>query len=351
MNDTLQQNKNVAVLFVISLLTIFAAMPIPAHAWGGVSSFTERVKSIFIQKEEDDNLAESTTQTMALFKPNVVESATTASSAEELEEDASALRAVSGPMRISTEDIDFPTSDEISIYEVKKGDTIQDVAKLFNVSVNTIMWANNLSSRTLKPGDTLIILPITGIKYTVKKGDTIKTLAKKYKADVGDIAKYNGIAEDGTLAVGDTVIIPDGEIEVIQPTKKASPKKPKILDFYANATPSGLLVRPMVGGRKTQGIHGHNGIDIAATPGTPVVASGNGRVIAARVGGYNGGYGNMVIISHDGGVQTVYAHLREVTVSQGEVVTQGQIIGGVGNTGRSTGPHLHFEVRGAKNPF
>lgn len=350
MNDSLQPNRKAVATSVILLLTIFAAQPLRVHAWTGVSSFTERVKSIFIQKAEEEPV-ESTAQTMALFKPNVVEYATTASSAEELGEDASALKVVSGPMRISTEDIDFPSSDEISVYEVKKGDTIQDVAKLFNVSVNTIMWANNLSSRTLKSGDILIILPITGIKYTVKKGDTIKTLAKKYKADVGDIAKYNGMPEDGALAVGDTVIIPDGEIEVIQPVKTKATKKPKILDFYANSTPSGLLVRPVVGGRKTQGIHGHNGIDIAATPGTPVVASGNGRVIAARVGGYNGGYGNMVVISHDGGVQTVYAHLREVNVSQGEVVTQGQIIGGVGNTGRSTGPHLHFEVRGAKNPF
>ncbi len=352
MNNTLQLNKKVRTLYASLSLVALSLLPFPAHAWTGVSVFTERVKSIFIQKEENDDVIESTAQTMALFKPNVVESEAMASSAEELEEDSSALKAVSGPMRISTEDIDFPSSDEISIYEVKKGDTIQDVAKLFNVSVNTIMWANNLSTKTLKPGDTLIILPITGIKHTVKKGDTIKTLARKYKADTADIAKYNGIAEDGVLALGDTVIIPDGEIEVAQPTKaKTTTKKPKILDFYANSTPSGLLVRPLVGGRKTQGIHGHNGVDIAATPGTPVVASGSGRVIAARVGGYNGGYGNMVIIAHDGGVQTVYAHLRDVNVSQGESVAQGQIIGSVGNTGRSTGPHLHFEVRGAKNPF
>lgn len=331
---------------------LFFALNATSLAWGGVSAFTGRLKAIFIQQEETDEIQDPTTQTMALFKPLVVEQNLTASSAEVMEEDESALKAVSGPLRISTEEVDFPLSDAISIYEVKKGDTITDVAKLFNVSVNTIMWANNLSTRTLKPGDTLIILPITGIKYTVKKGDTIKTLAKKYRADVDDIAKYNGISEDSPLAVGDTVIIPDGEIEVVQPVKPKTTKvKTKILDSYVNSTPSGFLTRPVIGGRRTQGIHGHNGVDIAATPGTPVIASANGRVIAARVGGYNGGYGNMVIIAHDNGVQTVYAHLREVSVTQGESVVQGQVIGGVGNTGRSTGPHLHFEVRGAKNPF
>lgn len=350
MNDILQPNKKGIFPVALVAALIFSASVSPSYAWGGVSFFADRVKSIFVQKEKEEEVSEPTTQTMALFKPTVVENNLTASSAEVMEEDGSALKAVSGPLRISTEDIDFPISDEISIYEVKKGDTITDVAKLFNVSVNTIMWANNLSSRTLRPGDTLIILPITGIKHTVKKGDTIKTLATKYKADISDIAKYNGITLEGELALGETVIIPDGEIIVAQPAKK-TPAKPKILNSYANSAPDGALLRPLIGGRRTQGIHGHNAVDIAATPGTPVVASGAGRVIAARVGGYNGGYGNMVIISHDGGIQTVYAHLREVNVSQGETVVQGQVIGGVGNTGRSSGPHLHFEVRGAKNPF
>jgi murein DD-endopeptidase MepM/ murein hydrolase activator NlpD len=265
------------------------------------------------------------------------------------------LQAFSGPLRVSTEDVDFPTTDTVSVYEVKKGDTLADVAKLFDVSVNTIMWANNLTSKTITKGDTLIILPITGIRLTIKKGDTVKSLAKKYKADIQDVTSYNGITEDTVLAIGDTVIIPDGEIEVVQPSKKItskiSSKKTRILNFYTYSTPDGFLIRPVVGGRKTQGIHGHNGIDIAATPGTPVLAAATGRAIVVKVGGYNGGYGNLVIISHEKGVQTVYAHLKEVYLSQGQAVSQGQVIGEVGNTGRSTGPHLHFEVRGAKNPF
>lgn len=340
---------------IVLLIAVAAMLTSPSlvHA-SAITSFTGKIKSIFLAEKTDDQQSFATSQTMELFKPVVIDSTSTddANSVASSEQDS--LQAVSGPLRISTEDVDFPTSDTVSVYEVKQGDTIADVAKLFNVSVNTIMWANNLSSKTITKGETLIILPITGIKHNVKKGDTIDTIAKKYKADEQDIATYNGLAVDASLAVGDTVIVPDGEIEVIQQPQKAKTsktKKPRILNSYANSTPDGFLTRPLSGGRKTQGIHGHNGIDIAATPGTPVVASGNGRVIVAKMGGYNGGYGNMIIITHDRGVQTVYAHLRDIYITSGQTVAQGQVIGEVGNTGRSSGPHLHFEVRGAKNPF
>lgn len=291
---------------------------------------------------------------MELFKPTIVtDIATTAES--NTNDDSESLSAVSGSLRLSTEDIDFPVSDAISVYEVKKGDTLATVAKLFGVSKNTIMWANDLKSQTITPGDTLLILPMTGIKHIVKKGDTVASVAKKYKADMGDIAKFNGIDADTGLAVGDIILVPDGEIEVISQPKQKSKKNgkvsTKILNTYSYSAPSGFLVRPVINGRRSQGIHGHNGIDIAATPGTPIVAAATGRVIVARASGYNGGYGSMVIITHDNGVQTVYAHLRAVYITTGAQVEQGQVIGEVGNTGRSTGPHLHFEVRGAKNPF
>ena len=316
-------------------------------------TFANKVKAMFIAEKVDNEQVMASSQTMPLFKPVVNEDTSvtqsdTASSASNQE----IMQVVSGSLRVSTEDIDFPTTDTISVYEVKQGDTIQDVAKLFNVSVNTIMWANTLSSKTITQGQTLVILPITGIKYTVKRGDTLTSLAKKYKADEQDIASYNGLAIDAALIPNIIIIIPDGEIEVIAPkVKTPKSKKSKILNIYSYIAPSDFLIRPLVGGRRTQGIHGHNGIDIAATPGTPVLASGSGRVIVAKMGGYNGGYGNMIIISHDKGIQTVYAHLRDVNIAQGQSVTQGQMIGGVGNSGHSTGPHLHFEVRGAKNPF
>lgn len=194
---------------------------------------------------------------------------------------------------------------------------------------------------------------MTGIKHTVRKGDTISSIARKYKADTDDIAKFNGVTKDTSLTIGDIILVPEGEL-VVTTTTKSSGRivvKSKLLDVFSYSAPDGFFVRPVVGGRRTQGLHGHNGIDIAATPGTPILASAGGRVILARAGGYNGGYGSMIIIAHQGGIQTVYSHLRSVYVSAGQVVTQGQTIGSVGNTGRSTGPHLHFEIRGAKNPF
>lgn len=326
----------------------------PPHVHAGTFAlFTEKVKALFVGEKVQDEETLATSQTMALFKPTVVEGSSTNGASQDQNFDQDSLQAVTGPLRVSTEDIDFPTTDTVSVYEVKKGDTIQDVAKLFDVSVNTIMWANNLKSRVITQGDTLIILPITGIKHTVKKGDTLASVAKKYRADDQDIASYNGLSENLVLAVGETIIVPDGEIEIVKTTTKpkSTSRKPRILNSYSYSAPNGFLVRPISGGRRSQGIHGHNGVDLASIIGTPVVAAASGRVIVARSGGYNGGYGSMIIISHDKGIQTVYAHLNAVYVSQGQTVSQGQAIGELGNTGKSTGPHLHFEVRGAKNPF
>lgn len=337
------------IVIALILITVFS---VPSIAKASVlASIGDKFKAIFVPEKQVEEKFSPTSQTMALFKPVVVDST---SSSADTDQDVSqdALQAVSGPLRVSTEDIDFPTTDTISVYEVKKGDTIGDVAKLFDVSINTIMWANNLKSRTLTQGDTLIILPITGIKHTVKKGDTITTVAKKYRADEGDIASYNGLAVDSSLSLGDVIIVPDGEIEIVEPKKpKTVAKKPRILNSYSYSSPEGFLIRPIIGGRKSQGIHGHNGVDLVNVPGTTVMAAASGRVIVARTGGYNGGYGSMIIISHDKGIQTVYAHLRAVYVTQGQTVSQGQAIGELGNSGRSTGPHLHFEVRGARNPF
>jgi LysM repeat protein len=323
-----------------------------AHA-GTFAMFTEKVKALFVGEKVDDEETLATSQTMPVFKPTVVDGSSTGSADQGQDNDQDSLQAVSGPLRVSTEDVDFPTTDTVSVYEVKKGDTIQDVAKLFDVSVNTIMWANNLKSKTISQGDTLIILPITGIKHTVKKGDTLASIAKKYRADDQDIASYNGLAENTALTVGDTIIVPDGEIDIVKTATKPKnlSKKPRILNSYSYTAPTGFLIRPIVGGRKTQGLHGHNGVDLASSIGTPVMASADGRVIVAKMGGYNGGYGNMIVISHDKGIQTVYGHLNAIYVTQGQTVSQGQTIGELGNTGKSTGPHLHFEVRGAKNPF
>ena len=342
-----------ALHIIASLAISFALLsPTTTHA-GAFADFTLKVKTIFLGSQEDEESeTQATSQTISLFKPVVVDAS---AKAAEISETSSSdvLQATTGSLRVSTEQIDYPTDDTISLYEVKSGDTLATVAKLFNVSKNTIIWANSLKSEKIAPGDLLTILPMTGIKHTVKKGDTVASIAKKYKADSDDIAKFNGIAPDAALALGDTVLVPEGEIVITQVVKSSSGKVTtvdKLINTYSQAVPAGFLIRPTAG-IKTQGLHGHNGVDIGAPIGTAIVASASGRVIVAKAGGYNGGYGSMVVISHDKGVQTIYAHLSSVNVSVGQTVSQGQLIGKVGNTGKSTGPHLHFEVRGAKNPF
>lgn len=233
---------------------------------------------------------------------------------------------------------------QISVYTVRKGDTLSEIAEMFGVSTNTILWANNVKANSIKVGQELVILPISGVRHVVKSGDTLVSISKKYKADLDDIFAYNGLAADSKIKSGDTVIIPDGVISASQVTRVAKSSS------QINVT-SGYYLRPINGGRRSQGIHGYNGIDLAARTGTPIRASADGRVIIARTSGYNGGYGLYVAIKHDNGTQTVYGHMSKVNVSVGEYVSQGQVIGAVGNTGRSTGPHIHFEVRGAKNPF
>lgn len=229
---------------------------------------------------------------------------------------------------------------------------------MFNVTVNTIIWANDIKGRVIKPGDVLVILPITGIRHTVTQGETIATIAAKYKGDEAEIASYNELALSASLETGQVVIIPNGEISPPPAPKPSQTAKKSGVAVTAKLTGgggpsySGYYIWPVAGGVLTQGIHGYNGIDIGAPKGTAIYASAAGTVIISRNnGGWNGGYGNYVVIQHDNGTQTLYSHNSSVSVSVGETVAQGQTIGLVGSTGLSTGNHVHFEVRGATNPF
>ncbi len=263
-----------------------------------------------------------------------------------------ALIAYGGPAGTTADIVDVPPPDRISVYVVRPGDTLSDIADMFGVSVNTVIWANNLkNARDVHPGDTLIILPISGIERTIVKGDTLKSLAKKYGADAGEIAQYNGLDPAEALVIGSTIIIPGGEITAPPPSvRPSSTIREPYLGGGGNAQP-GYYSNPIPGAVLTQALHGWNGIDLGGVRGTPIHAAANGTVIVARSSGWNGGYGNYVVIVHDNGSQTLYSHMKSVIVSPGQSVASGQTIGYVGSTGLSTGPHLHFEVRGAANPF
>ncbi len=257
--------------------------------------------------------------------------------------DNNAVMANAGPMGTINDIQDTkPDSGQISIYVVRRGDTLSEIAGMFDVSINTIRWANNIKpDSSIQPGDILVILPVSGIQYTVKKGDTLKSIASKYSGDVNEIISFNDLDPSAGLTTGQTIIIPDGDTPESQNT--IAPKQQKVYVGY--------YIRPIDGGRKSQGIHGYNAVDLANSCGTPVYASAAGNVILSRTTGWNGGYGKMIVISHSNGTQTLYAHLSKIVALSGWHVAQGQLIGYVGTTGRSTGCHLHFEIRGAKNPF
>jgi len=233
---------------------------------------------------------------------------------------------------------------ETTEYKVESGDTISTIAEKFGVSVDTIIWENDLKSvKEIKQGQALRILPVSGVLYKVKPGETIYTIAKKLQVDPQVIVDwpYNSFANDETfaLAVGQTLMVPDG----IKP--KETPLAPKRL--FATVPGAGLgtgqFVWP-VGGTISQGFSWyHKAIDIANHSLPDIVAADGGLI--SFIGWQPGGYGNHIIIDHGNGYQTLYAHLSQIYISVGQKVGRGQVIGKMGSTGRSTGPHLHFEIR------
>jgi len=241
-----------------------------------------------------------------------------------------------------------PRSETID-YQVKGGDTLSSIAQDKGVSVDTIKWANNLTSDVVKPGDTLKILPVSGVSVTVKAGDTLESLAKKYQADSQAILDFpfNDVPDDFKLQAGQTLVIPDGT-----PPEVAAPPKPKITSpqFLAQGTSptfsapaGGNFIWPTVAqGISTYFAWWHPGIDLPNRSAPPIQAAAGGVITYA--GWDNTGYGNRVDIDHGNGYTTRYAHMSNIYVGDGQRVSVGQVIGQMGSTGRSTGTHLHFEI-------
>lgn len=329
-------------LFITKLIILLGILA-PLHTThAGVVSF---ISDIFSGNEAEAGVVSVNTQNMSLLQATLSPDTSGRGGGDIAIVDGSALLPEAGVAGTWT-DVDDYKSTQISLYVVRQGDSLSQIAKMFGVSANTIIWANNIKG-TIKAGDELIILPVSGLTHTIAKGDTIRSIASKYKANMEEIISYNNLKENQKLAVGETLIIPDAEIIVTSVVGTPTSR----LRGAGGPAYDGYYARPLEGGRKTQGLHGYNGIDFGARTGTPVYASADGIVIIAKHSGWNGGYGNYVVITHPNGTQTLYAHLSALTVSQGQAVQRGEVIGAVGSTGKSTGSHLHFEVRGAKNPF
>ncbi|KND50228.1 MAG: putative peptidase [Parcubacteria bacterium C7867-003] len=303
------------------------------------------IKSCFTggSKADAEEVVSSNSQNIALLQAPLSPNRGASSTVEDL----SIVEGIYiSPENQVTGDIKTIDDEQISVYVVRQGDTLPVIAKMFGVTINTIRWGNDLKSDKLTPGQTLVILPISGIQHVVKSGDTLQSIAKLHKGDLDEILQYNNLTISSKLVIGDVIVVPDGEAAPVS----AGTKKTTSTKGGSTPTYSGYYMRPIVGGIKTQGVHGHNGVDLASSYGANVLASAGGEVIIARVG-WNGGYGTYVVIKHGNGTQTLYGHLSSLAVSPGDRVVQGQIIGKMGSTGKSTGTHLHFEIRGARNPF
>lgn len=248
----------------------------------------------------------------------------------------------------------------ITTYVVKSGDTLSGIAEKFGISVNTIRWANDLTAKTSKIqiGDELTILPVSGVEYTVKKGDTLSGIAHKYDVSQDDILAYNDIEADA-IKIGTKLVLPNAEpitpkvAPVVKKTTTPTAVVSKTTSDDSDDEAPTKFINPIPGAVLTQGIHDGNAVDFGAPTGTTVRAAADGTVIIAKSSGYNGGYGQYIVINHNNGAQTLYAHLSSVAVSPGQTVSQGETIGKSGNSGRSTGPHLHYKEigSGARNTF
>ena len=329
-------------------MLVLAGFVLPANVRAGV--FGDLVTSLIgVTAMEKALPPSSNLQMMQLPKPAMNIDPSIGRGGGDITIDDNALVPDEGPAGAGA-DIVKPKNSTISIYVVRPGDTLSAIAKMFDVSVNTIMWANDLPRASgLKVGQTLTILPVTGLKYVIKKGDTLASIAKRYGADAQEIASYNGL-DEGALASGLEILIPDGELAA--PAPSGTVKTPSYATPAGTPSQIGYYLRPIAGGIRTQGIHGYNGVDLAAPTGTPIFASAEGDVIVAKATGWNGGYGSYVVVQHPNGSQTLYSHASSVIVSLGQHVQQGQVIAYVGRTGKATGPHVHFEIRnGIRNPF
>jgi LysM repeat protein len=240
----------------------------------------------------------------------------------------------------------------ILTYEVQNNDTVGQIAANFGVSLNTILWANNLKSGSLiNPGQELVILPISGVRHLVKKGDTISSIAQKYKAPIEEIIAFNNFSDDKSLIEGQELIIPDGQLSstLVSSAASSAGLKPMTVDISSWSSLKGYFVYPVSGGYNKGILHYMNAVDIINSCGTPIYASAEGIIVEAKKGDKY--YGNYIKIQHYDGALTVYGHLGNIYIKEGDKVSQGQSIGTMSNTGNANGCHLHFEVLGAQNPF
>ncbi|MBU2236045.1 peptidoglycan DD-metalloendopeptidase family protein, partial [Patescibacteria group bacterium] len=296
--------------------------------------------------------SESTTEGNSVFTEStgsVVSAQTIGNDKIAFEESASitAEGAIVKPNLIATT-IGDRVRESVIYHDVQPGETVSEIASLYKISTNTILWENELGARDfIKPGQQLTILPTSGISYQIKSGDTLEKIADKYGVTVDDIVEYNQLASAEAISK-DQIILLDGGVPPAPPAPAIQPSSrfASVSDFFvpSSATPTyGTKLQWPTPSHRINQYYGwrHTGIDIDGTTASPNYAADTGRVIYS---GWSGGYGLMVKVDHGNGMQTLYGHFSKIFVNVGDTVSRGQTLGMMGCTGWCTGNHLHFEV-------
>lgn len=357
-----QKKLNLSLVFV-ALILVMSLLPSTTEA-SVFSGFIKSAEAGTVDGTPVGKVSNSQNMPLAMASigPSVIDKDTSTASSDVVISDAALAPSIGPVGNVSDADQSDEAGVYITTYTVHAGDTFKSISNMFDVTPATIMWANDLTaSSKLKDGMVLTIPSISGRIIIVAKGNTLQSLAKKYGVDAGEIAYANEMTLEDSLTVGDTLIIPDDSLA--SPKDKTTTKSTKTKKSTARSTnrPSAgnyfAYPLPVGSSHWIRGLHGNCGcgIDVGAPKGTPIYAVADGTVIVAKPGGYNAGWGTYVVINHTlpNGLraQTLSAHMSSLATSVGQTVHQGDVIGYVGSTGHSTGPHLHIEVSGVANPF
>jgi len=345
--------------FIIHLLIIIIALLVVTNNLSAkeikIEEFGQKtILSNLVQNQEEQDVVETAEgivkktnyldDTGVLKSQNILEEEETAEAVISTTEQGTALLNPNVP---TTETAGQPR-EKIETYEVAGGDTISTIAAKFGISSASILWANNLSETSyIRPGDKLLIPPVSGVVYKVAKGDTIQKIAEKYKGDINNILEFNSLADASAIEEGQLIVIPGGVMpETPKPTP--SPSKTQYAQGYQGNIPASAKISggnfqwPTPSHKINQYFKWrHTGIDIDGTYSSPIYAAEAGTV---EFTGSGSGYGNHIIINHGNGKKTLYGHLSKIYVKNGQRVERGQTIGMMGCTGWCTGTHLHFEA-------
>ena len=327
----------------LTCILITARRPDSRHGVGGLETsaepeYSENLSTLLAEVEKDVKASDSASLTEKSFVPAAVGEA-----ADDINvDDLLAIGADAPNADAAAESSGGAVSSIVTYqtYRVKSGDMIGFIADAFDVTQDTIISVNNIKqSRLIQPGQYLKIPSMAGIIYTVKKnGETAASIAEKYKVNAEKCANANYVSLDTELKAGTSLFVPDAELDwaTRQEINGDLFKKPLHARYWLSSN-YGWRDSPFNAGSRTF----HGGIDMAVSQGTPIYAALDGTVTAV---GYNATYGNYVIITHHSGYKTLYGHMKSTACRKGNFVYTNTVIGYVGSTGMSTGPHLHFTV-------